>query len=61
MMHKLMEAASSLFDGAEDIDIDTEYARGVCELIARACPIPDVPTYERTKDIADELNIRISP
>jgi len=44
-----------------DGDYNTEYHRGVCEILAEIYGEMDVPHEDRTQQIADMLNVTINP
>jgi hypothetical protein len=46
----LTEGRELLFDGAP-----LEYRRGIAELLARMFPRIDVPSYQRIKEVNDDL------
>ena len=57
----MIREAADLFPDYTEWDTNPEYMRGMCEMIARMCPVLGVATDERAEQVRDSIRLRLEP
>lgn len=55
----IKKRAIDLIEPSDGLDVNREYTRGICELIADIDGKPDIPLHTRSKEVAIELGVHI--